>query len=245
MNHARYLAIPVLMALALPSACSPKPAGGPAGETYTVTITAADFVAAIDNPYLPFIPGTRWVYEAHLPDGTVERNEVEVLQETRVVNGVTATVVHDTVFVGDELAEETHDWYAQDKDGNVWYLGETVDNYENGVLVDHSGSWEWGVDGALPGIMMWADPAAHIDQEYYQEYYSGEAEDMGKVISTGASVTVPFGSFENVLETFDSSSLDPDLRETKFYAAGIGVIKEVDLTTGEEVLLIDFTPQSP
>jgi hypothetical protein len=208
---------------------------------YTVNLTAADFVTGIDNPYLPFIPGTEWVYEARLEDGTVERNEVEVLPETRTVNGVTATVIHDTVFVGGQIAEETFDWYAQDKQGNVWYLGETVDNYENGVLTNHSGSWEWGVDGALPGMMMWADPSAHVNEEYYQEYYEGEAEDKGQVLSVSESVTVPFGAFDNVVKTFDFSSLDPDLKENKFYAKGIGVIQEVDLTTGEEVVLVEFT----
>jgi hypothetical protein len=112
------------MMLVLVAACA-GPAGNPAGgDAYTVTLTAADFVERIDNPYLPFLPGSKWVYEATLEDGTVERNEIEVLQETRAVNGVAATVVHDTVFVGGQLVEETYDWYAQDKDGNVWYLGE-------------------------------------------------------------------------------------------------------------------------
>jgi hypothetical protein len=162
--------------LILVSACSNASDAG----AYTVAVTAADFVSAIDNPYLPFIPGSKWVYEATLEDGTVERNVVEVLQETRDVNGVNATVIHDTVYLEDQLVEETYDWYAQDKDGNVWYLGEEVDNYENGQLVDHAGSWEWGKDGALPGIIMWADPAAHMNEEYYQEYYAGEAEDRGR-----------------------------------------------------------------
>jgi hypothetical protein len=218
--------------------CSAK---SPARE-YNPAITAADFVATMDNPYLPFIPGARWVYEARLEDGTVERNEVEVLSETRTVNGVVATVIHDVVYVDGQVVEETFDWYAQDKDGNVWYLGEQVDNYENGVLVDHAGSWEWGKDGALPGIMMWANPSAHVNEVYYQEYYAGEAEDQGKVSSVNERVTVPFGSFENVVMTFDSSAIDPDLKENKFYAPGIGVIKEVNQVTGEEVVLIEFTP---
>ena len=208
---------------------------------YSVELAPDDFVASIDNPYYPLTPGTRWVYEARLPDGTRERNEVEVLTETREVNGVIATVVHDTVWVDDVLVEETYDWYAQDTDGNVWYLGEDVNNYDGGVLVDHAGSWEWGQDGALPGVIMWADPAAHIDQLYYQEYYAGEAEDTGTVLSVSERVAVPFGSFENVVSTHDTSALDPDLQEHKFYAAGIGLIKEIDLTAGEEVVLVEFT----
>ncbi len=226
----------LLFLLMLSVACAPN------ADAYTITLTSADFVAAIDNPYFPLIPGTKWVYEARPEGGTVERNEIEVLTETRVVNGVTATVVHDVVYVEGQMVEETYDWYAQDKDGNVWYLGEDVNNYVNGVLVNHGGSWEWGVDGALPGIIMWADPSAHLNEKYYQEYYAGEAEDMGQVLSVGESVTVPFGAFENVVKTFDFSSLEPDLKENKLYAKGIGVIKEIDLKSGEEVVLIEFIP---
>jgi hypothetical protein len=218
------------------TACEPK------AESYHVEVSASDFVRQIDNPYYPLLPGAKWVYEARLEDGTVERNEIEVLSEARQVNGVAATVVHDVVYVEGVKVEETFDWYAQDKDGNVWYLGEQVDNYENGVLVDHAGSWEWGMDDALPGIIMWADPSAHLNEDYYQEYYAGEAEDKGRVLSTSESVIVPFGSFENVVQTHDFSAIDSKLRENKYYAAGIGVIKEVDLTTGEEVLLIEFMP---
>lgn len=235
MNQKHRLAVALILILFL-SSCSPKT------DVYTVSLTPADFVSAIDNPYLPLIPGTKWVYQATLEDGTVERNEIEVLTEARVVNGVTATVVHDLVLVEGKIVEETFDWYAQDKDGNVWYLGEAVDNYVDGVFANHGGSWEWGVDGALPGIMMWADPSAHVNEEYFQEFYKGEAEDKGQVLSLTESVTVPFGAFDGVLKTYDFSSLEKDLREHKFYAKGIGVIKEVDLTSGEEVVLIEFTP---
>jgi hypothetical protein len=230
----RYL---FLLLLVLLTACS-----GSSGTTYTVGISAADFVSRIDNPYLPFTPGSKWVYEATLEDGTVERNEIEVLKETRDVNGVAATIVHDTVYAGGQLVEETYDWYAQDKDGNVWYLGEEVDNYENGVLVDHAGSWEWGVDGALPGVIMWADPSAHLNEAYYQEFYAGEAEDKGQVLSVTESASVPFGSFENVVKTYDSSAIDPDLQEEKFYASGVGMVRELNRSSGEEVVLIEFMP---
>jgi len=235
----RSICLPLLLGLALVFGVSCSRAVE--GE-YSFNPTPADFAAGIDNTYLPFIPGSGWMYEATLEDGTVERNEIEVLQETRDVNGVTATVVHDVVYVDGRIVEETYDWYVQDKNGNVWYLGEAVDNYEDGVIVDHNGSWEWGMDGALPGIVMWADPAAHVNEKYYQEYYAGEAEDQGQVLSVNEKVTVPFGSFDNVVKTYDFSSLDPDLQENKFYAAGIGVIKETDLATGEEVVLLEFTP---
>jgi hypothetical protein len=230
------------LALSMLTACATPTASAPASDGYSVNLTSADFVPVVDNPYFPLIPGSKWVYEARLADGSTERIELEILHETRAVNGVTATILHDSVFVNGTLVEDTFDWFAQDKDGNVWYLGEAVDNYENGVLVDHAGSWEWGKDGALPGIIMWADPSAHMNETYYQEYYVGEAEDQGQALSVNERVTVPFGSFENVVKTFDSSSLDPDIQSHKFYAPGIGTIKEVELLTGEEVLLIEFTP---
>ncbi len=222
------------------AACSTSPATVHAVQPYTVDLAPADFVAGINNPYLPFIPGSKWVYAATLPDGTVERNEITVLQETRVVNGVSAVVVNDLVYVDGQIVEETYDWYAQDQKGSVWYLGEEVDNYENGVLVDHAGSWEWGKDGALPGVIMWADPSAHMNEEYYQEFYAGEAEDKGQVLSTNEKVTIPFGSFENVVKTYDFSTIDPELQERKFYAKGVGFIKESNVKTGEEVMLIEF-----
>jgi len=138
--------------------------------------------------------------------------------------------------------EDTFDWFAQDKYGIVWYVGESVDNYKNGILTGHAGSWEWGVDGALPGIIMWADPSAHLNEEYHQEYYLGRAEDMGQVLSVNENVAVPFGSFDQVVKTFDFSTLETNAKEHKFYAPGIGLLKELDLNTNEELVLIKFTP---
>ena len=214
-------------------------------EGYTPTISAADFVQVVDNPYFPLIPGTRWVYAGKLANGGTERIELEILHETYMVNGVAATVLHDTVYQADQLVEETFDWFAQDKAGNVWYLGEAVDNYENGQLVDHHGSWEWGVDGALPGVNMWANPAARLDQIYYQEYYAGAAEDQGQLLSASEQLTVPAGVFTDVVQTYDFSALDPNLQEHKFFAPGVGNIKELDLLTGEEVVLVEFIPAPP
>lgn len=229
--------------LILITACSGRAESGT--ELYTFSLAAKDFVTVVDNPYYPLVPGTKWVYEAKMEDGTTERNEIEVTKETREIMGVAATIVHDVVYVDGQVTEETFDWYAQDKNGNVWYLGEDVSNYANGTLSGHAGSWEWGKDGALPGIIMWAEPAAHLNETYYQEYYEGEAEDQGQVLSVAESVAVPFGAFENVVKTYDFSALEPDLNENKFYASGIGAIKEFDQITGEQVVLTDFTPPTP
>jgi hypothetical protein len=206
---------------------------------YTVSISPVNFVEVVDNPYFPVLIGAKYVYEGNTENG-VERIEIEVLPESRTVMGIRATVLHDIVFLNGQLVEDTYDWYAQDKDGNVWYLGEDVKNYENGQLRDTAGSWEAGIDGALPGIIMYANPAERLGEVYRQEYYKGKAEDMAELLSANESVSVPYGSFENVIQTKDYTPLEPELLEHKYYAKGIGMVKEIDLNTGEEVVLIDF-----
>jgi len=213
-------------------------------EAYTVDINPADFADVIDNPYFPRIPGTRYVFEGETEEG-LERIEIETLRETREVLGIEATVVRDSVYLDGDLIEDTFDWFAQDKDGNVWYLGEDVDNYENGELIDHAGSWQAGVNGALPGIIMYADPAAHIGETYRQEYYEGEAEDMAEVLSLSESESVPYGSFDNLLVTREWTPLDPDVVEHKYYAPGVGVILEVMVEGGSErVELVEIQTQN-
>src|ERR1051325_3834696 len=192
------------------------------GGDYRVNLTPADFVDVIDNPYYPLPPGAKWEYEITTGKGNKQTDTLEVLKEKRNVKGVQATVVRDTVRTGDQIVEDTFDWFVQDKYGNVWYVGEAVDNYVGGVLASHGGSWEWGVDGALPGIIMWADPSAHVNEEYRQEYYTGKAEDMGKVLSVNESVTVPLKAFDQVLKTLDFSKIEAG-QEQKFYAPGIGL----------------------
>lgn len=200
---------------------------------YSVTLGPGDFVSVIDNEWLPWAPGSRWVYESR-GGGAVEHIEVEVLDDTRMINGVIATVVRDTVSVNGELIEDTFDWYAQDTEGNVWYLGEASTEYENGVPVGTSGSWEWGVDGALPGILMWADP--QVGAAYRQEFYRGEAEDTAEVVRRGETVTVPYGTFEDVLVIKEWNPLERRVVEEKYYAAGFGVIMEKVVEGGSEIV---------
>jgi len=211
-----------------------------ADGTYTVNLTPADFVDMVDNPYFPLPTGAKWEYEIREGNDSKQTDTLEVLKEKRNVNGVQATVVRDTVSAGNQIVEDTFDWFAQDKYGNVWYVGESVDNYIAGILVSHTGSWEWGVDGALPGIIMWADPSAHLNEEYRQEYYVGKAEDMGQVLSVDENLTVPFGSFDQVVKTLDFSNIEA-AKEQKFYAPGIGLLKEMDVNGKEEVVLVKFT----
>jgi hypothetical protein len=194
------------------------------------SIDPADFVDEIDNPYLPYAPGDRWVYE-ETSDGETERVEVVVTDEEREVMGVPVTVVRDTVTVDGEMVEDTFDWFAQDRGGNVWYFGEEVDNFEDGELVDHDGSWEAGVDGALPGILMLADPLP--GEAYPQEYYPGEAEDLGQVLRVDETVSGPAGEFTDVVVTRDWNPLEPEVVENKYFAPGVGLVYETKVA-GEE-----------
>jgi hypothetical protein len=203
----------------------------PESDSYQPEIDPAEFTIEIDNPFLPLPVGSRRVYEAETEDG-LERIVVEVTSETREVMGVDTVVVRDTVTLEDELIEDTYDWFAQDAEGNVWYFGEESTDFENGEPVSTEGSWEAGVDGAQPGIVMPAEPEVGV--EYRQEYYLGEAEDMGEVLSLDEQVEVAIGSFDGVLQTKDWTPLEPDVVENKYYARGIGVVLELLVEGGEE-----------
>lgn len=208
---------------------------------YNPVINPDDFVKVIDNSYFPLTPGTTFVYEGESEDETI-RDEIFVTNETRTVMGVNTTVVRDREFADGELAEETFDWYAQDKDGNVWYFGEDSKEYEDGKVVSAAGSWEAGVDGAQPGIIMKGNP--QIGDTYRQEYLAGEAEDMAEVLSLNDSVSVAYGSFENCLKTKEWTPLEPGIEESKYYAAGIGLVLEMAVKGGSEKLeLVDIVTE--
>jgi hypothetical protein len=212
-----------------PPAIEIPPVDGP----YDWTIDPAWFVTEIDNPYFPLVPGTTLVYRGE-SDGEREVVTIEVTEETKEILGVTCVVVKDTVRVAGEVTEFTLDWYAQDVDGNVWYMGEDTEEYEDGKVVTTEGSWEAGVDGALPGVIMPADP--QVGSAYTQEHYAGEAEDKGKVVAVGETITVPYGSFEDVVVTEDWTPLEPKFLEHKHYAQGIGVVFEELVRGGEGFL---------
>jgi hypothetical protein len=207
------------------------PTSEASGEPYNPIIDPANYVTTVDNPYFPLAPGTTLVYQGETADGP-ERNQVVVTHETRQVLGVTCVVVKDSVWLNDELVEDTMDWYAQDKDGNVWYFGEDSKEYENGVVVSTKGSWEAGVDGAMPGIIMEATP--RVNDSYSQEYKVGEAEDMGKVLSLNESASVPFGSFQDCLKIQDWTLLEPGIIEHKYYCQGVGPVLTIMVEGGSE-----------
>jgi len=196
---------------------------------YDPVINPDDFVEQINNAYFPLVPGTTFVYEGVSEDG-FERDEMTVTNQTKNIVGVTCTIVWDRVWLNGSLAEETYDWYAQDKNGSVWYFGEDSKEIENGVVVSTEGSWEAGVDGAKPGIVMMGLPA--VGDVYRQEYYKGEAEDMAEVLGLNATASVPFMTYTNCLQTKEWTPLEPDITESKYYALGIGLVKESVINGG-------------
>jgi len=200
-----------------------------------VRLDPRDFTTRIDNQWWPMRPGSRWIYRETDPEGTKQKVVVTVTPRTkRIANGVTARVVHDVVTEDGELVEVTNDWYAQDRCGNVWYLGEATKEYENGKAVSTEGSFEAGVDGAQAGVIMPAKPRAGLS--YRQEYYAGHAEDRASVISLGEQVEVPFGYFEKgtVLMTRDLNPLEPKILEFKLYARGIGPVLALGVSGGSD-----------
>lgn len=216
-------------------------------DRYVAELEPADFVAdplaigmAIDpNPYFPLIPGTRWVYVGEDDGETVT---VEVTDTIRMIEGVPAIVVNDVVELTEsgEVIENTDDYYAQDLDGNVWYLGEIAFNYEEGELVDIEGSWQAGRDGAQAGVIMFAEP--QVGMAYRQEFLPAEAEDAGRVISvTGTAESEAASCDGDCVITEDFTPLEPDGLEQKVYAPGVGPILEIDPESGEPVLeLVEF-----
>ena len=224
------------------AAAAPSPPPGdlaPASGPYAPTIDPASFVARIDNRYLPYRPGTRFRFEG--VRGTTPQTDVEVvLHRTKRILGVRSTVIRDTVSEHGHAIERTDDWYAQDKQGNVWYMGEDAFDLKHGRFVKASDSWEGGVNGAHPGIIMPAHPRP--GDAYRQEYYPpGKALDKARVVRLDGKLTVPYGSFKNVLVTSDFSPVDTQT-EQKYYAPGVGEIAErVVKGHHEEFKLISVT----
>jgi hypothetical protein len=205
----------------------------------TVTLEPAEFSAEVDNPYWPMRPGSKWVYREVDPEGA-KRVEVTVLAGTKTIAGIQARVIHDVVSEGGKAVEDTYDWYAQDAEGNVWYLGEDTKEYEQGEVVSTQGSWEAGVDGAQAGVVLPGTP--EVGQEYRQEYYEGEAEDAGKILSLDEWVEVPAGKYRPVLMTKDWTSLEPDVLEHKFYAKGVGPVLTLSVSGPGREELVSFRP---
>lgn len=198
----------------------------------------AEFTADVTHPYWPLKPGTRWIYREVDGTGTIMDTVVVATRTTqRMANGVTARVVRDTVRERGVIIEDTIDWYAQDRTGNVWYLGEDTAEFDHGRVTSRAGSFQAGVRGAQPGILMPATPRP--GQRFRQEFLKGEAEDNGNVLAIGEQVQVPAGHYRGAILTKDTSRLEPDVAEYKLYARGVGLVLTLDVSggTGRENLV--------
>jgi hypothetical protein len=207
-------------------------------ERNSMRLSAANFVKKIDNPYYPLPVGRTLVYEG-VRDGVTQVDRVTVTTRTKVIQGITARVVSDVAHHHGRLLEKTFDWFAQDKQGNVWYLGEDTKAYGPHGTIDTSGSWETGVDGAVAGIIMLAHP--YVPRAYRQEFLKGEAEDTAWVVNRGTSVTVPYGTVHGVLTTLEATKVEPSSYDEKLYAPGIGIVRERSLTGDETARLVHVT----
>jgi hypothetical protein len=248
-HHTRLMAVPLVAALGLVAACGDDNTSGtsqaaadttagpgsggtdlPQGDE-PVDLDPADFTADIDNEYWPMEPGSQWTYSEVDEEGNELQVVVTVTTETKeIANGITARIVRDTVTQDGELIEDTFDWYAQDTDGTIWYLGEDTAEFEDGEISSTAGSFEAGVDGALPGVIMPANPTDGM--RYRQEYYKGEAEDNGEILSIDEQAQTANGHFDEAVLTKDTITIEPDVVEYKLYAPGIGPVLVLGISGG-------------
>ena len=215
-----------------PPAATGTPAQTTSGTpTFKPTFDPANFGTSIDNPYLTLTPGTTYTYANKTADAT-EIVHVEVTHRTENIAGVPSVVVHDYLTNGQTVVEDTIDWYAQDKQGNVWYMGEATKEFSPGNAPNTGGSWQAGVNGAEAGIAMPAD--SKVGEVYRQEYYKGEAEDTASTVGFSGVANVPYGSYKNLLEIKEWTPLEPSVEEHKYYARGVGLVRSVATKGGTE-----------
>ena len=207
-----------------------------ARDAYRPVIDPTNFTHIVNNPWFPLVPGSTATFIEK--DGRERReNKITVTHDTKTIMGVKCVVVHDTVTLNGVLMEDTFDWYAQDKLGTVWYFGEATREFKPGGRVSTAGSWEAGVKGAQPGIVMPARP--QVGERYRQEYAANEAEDIGRIAALDETLTIPFGAFKECVRTREWSMLESGT-STKWYAKGVGLVRATG-TGGEASTLISLT----
>src|SRR4051812_36717515 len=213
----------------------PLPTFGP-GPSYHPRLDRAGFSPDVTNPWFPLPSGRTFVYSG-VKDGRTAVDVVTVTGRTRVLDGVRTRIVEDRLLLGGRLQERTSDYYAQDACGNVWYFGEdTAELDRNGRVVDRSGSFHAGVEGAQPGVFMQAEP--QLGRRFRQEWFRGEAEDTFRVVDRDSVVTVPYGDFRHALRTEESTALEPGVLDNKHYVRGIGEVEEHTVRGGTERLVL-------
>lgn len=226
------VAVPAAARAGTAGSC-PLPVFGP-GSSYHPAIRPADFSADVTDPWFPLRPGLTYLYTG-TKDGKEALDAVQVSPATKKVDGVLTRVVNDRLFLAGVLEERTTDYYAQDKCGNVWYFGEDTATLDrNGRVTDRSGSFLAGVNGAQPGVYIQARP--QIGRWFRQEWYRGQAEDRYRALSTSAPVAVRYGHFSHALRTEERTGLEPGVVDNKYYVRGLGVVKELAVRGGTEIL---------
>ena len=196
------------------------------------SIDPANFVRHVTNPYYPLKPGTVLVYKG-VRDRQTQVDHVYVTHRTRTIEGVHATVVRDVATHGSRLLEKTTDWFAQDKQGNVWYMGEATKAFGPNGQVSTEGSWLTGRNGAVPGIIMEANP--RVADGYRQEYYKGHAQDQAWILARGGTVRVPYGTIRHDIVSMEWTPLEPNVIDQKIYGPGIGIVRERSRTGPVEI----------
>ncbi len=201
------------------------------------TIKPKDFSTNITNKYYSLPVGKTFTYETKTFEG-LEKDVVTTTGETKIIVGVTTLVVSDKVYLNGKLEEDTRDYLAQHKNGDLWYFGEDVDNYDkNGKLVNHSGSWLAGVNGGIPGI--WVKENPKVDESYRQEFLKGEAQDMVTTTALNESITIRGKTYTNCMKTHEWTPLDPASLEDKYYCPEVNTtVLELDLASKERTELI-------
>jgi hypothetical protein len=225
----------ILIVAAAVAGCGSSSSGGPNTMTTpasTIRPLPTAFAERVDNPWFPLTPGTTLVYRG-VKDGERSRDVVSVTGATKKIEGVTTTVVKDRLYLSGRIEERTTDWYAQDKAGNVWYLGEaTAELDAHGTVKSTAGSWQAGVDSAQAGIFMPAHP--RVGQSAIQEYRKGQAEDHFQVLDLATTVRVPAVHSKNALLTKEWTPLEPGVLDHKLYVRGIGTVLEQTIAGGDE-----------
>jgi hypothetical protein len=230
--HASLAAVMLAGAIGVSVVTAGSSLSAPSSTAYEPVLDPARFVSEIDNPYYPLPVGRTLIYRG-VRDGVTQIDRVHVTSRTRVIEGITATEITDVAMHNGRLLEKTRDWYAQDDQGTVWYLGEANKSYEPDGTVDTSGSWLAGVNDAEPGIIMEAHP--QVPDAYRQEYLKGEAEDMAWIVIRGGSVTVPYGTVHHVITSLEFARIEPTVVDRKIYAPGLGIVQEFAMAGDAEV----------
>jgi hypothetical protein len=219
------LALTGLTAMGTVSAASgpPPPSAPPPGS---------DFVRTIDNPWFPLEPGTVLTYKGE-DEGTPARDVLRVTHRTKKILGIRATVIDDRVIEHGRVVERTSDYYAQDKAGNVWYLGEDTATYKpNGQIESREGTFRAGRRGARGGIFMPAHPK--VGDSGWQEYFVGHAQDRFKILNFHTKVRTPAATSRHAMLIEETTPLERGVVDHKIYVRGIGTVREETVKGGNE-----------